>query len=140
MRQFGLIGFPLSHSFSQKYFTEKFLKENIADAAFINFSIPDVTDVENIFREHPLLQGLSVTIPYKKSIIPYLDDVDDAVKEILACNCIKIKQNKKRGYNTDIIGFEKSFIKNLKQCHKKRWFWVQAVLLLQFNMYLRNIV
>ena len=69
MRQFGLIGFPLSHSFSQKYFTEKFLKENITDAAFLNFSIPHINDVETIFQQHPLLQGLSVTIPYKRSII-----------------------------------------------------------------------
>ncbi|SFQ41248.1 shikimate dehydrogenase family protein [Parafilimonas terrae] len=119
MRQFGLIGFPLSHSFSQKYFTEKFLKENITDAAFLNFSIPDIADIENIFRDHPSLQGLAVTIPYKKSVIPYLNSVDDAVKEMSACNCIKIRGEIKTGFNTDTIGFEKSFVKQLKPHHKK---------------------
>jgi shikimate dehydrogenase len=119
MRQFGLIGFPLSHSFSQKYFTEKFLRDGIKDVEFLNFSIPDINDVEQVFKMHPQLQGLSVTIPYKKSIIKYLDETDDAVKEIAACNCIKIDQHKKAGFNTDIIGFENSFIKNLKTNHKK---------------------
>jgi len=119
MRQFGLIGFPLSHSFSQKYFTDKFLRENINDAEFLNFPIPHVSDVEKIFETCPQLKGLSVTIPYKKSIIEYLDEVDDAVKEMSACNCIKIYQQERIGFNTDIIGFEKSFIKNLKPEHKK---------------------
>src|SRR6185369_8469852 len=89
------------------------------DVEFLNFSIPNITDVEQIFEMHPQLQGLSVTIPYKKSIIKYLDETDDAVKEIAACNCIKIDKHKKTGFNTDIIGFEKSFIKNLKAYHKK---------------------
>ncbi|MFT4153748.1 shikimate dehydrogenase family protein [Parafilimonas sp.] len=119
MRQFGLIGFPLSHSFSQKYFAEKFLKENIKDAEFLNFSIPSIADVETVFKEHTRLQGLAVTIPYKKSVIPYLDSVDDAVKEIAACNCIKISANAKTGFNTDITGFQQSFIKGLEPHHKK---------------------
>lgn len=119
MRQFGLIGYPLSHSFSQKYFTEKFLRENISDAEFLNFSIPQISEVETIFETHPLLKGLAVTIPYKKSVIPYLDDIDAAAKEMNACNCIKIHQNKKTGFNTDIIGFEKSFVNNLRPHHTK---------------------
>jgi len=119
MRQFGLIGYPLSHSFSQQYFSDKFLRENIADATFLNFSIPHVSEVKQVFENHPLLKGLAVTIPYKKSIMPFLDEIDDAAKEINACNCIKIQQNKKKGFNTDIIGFEKSFAKNLKPHHKK---------------------
>jgi shikimate dehydrogenase len=119
MRQFGLIGFPLSHSFSQKYFTEKFLQENISDAAFLNFSIPAITDIETVFKDHPSLQGLAVTIPYKKSVIQYLNSVDDAVKETSACNCIKIRGDIKTGFNTDIIGFEKSFVKALQPHHKK---------------------
>ena len=119
MQQYGLIGFPLSHSFSQKYFTDKFSSENIKDAAFLNFSIPQVEDVEKILADHPQLKGLSVTIPYKRSIIKYLDEVDDTVKEISACNCIKIHQDKKTGFNTDVIGFERSFAKNLKPHHTK---------------------
>ncbi|MEP6684583.1 MAG: shikimate dehydrogenase [Parafilimonas sp.] len=118
MRQYGLIGFPLSHSFSQKYFTEKFLQDDIKDAEFLNFTIPQIDDVEKIFADHPQLKGLAVTIPYKKSVIQYLDETDDAVKKTSACNCIKIYQQKKIGFNTDVIGFEKSFIKNLKPHHK----------------------
>jgi shikimate dehydrogenase len=119
MRQYGLIGFPLGHSFSQKYFSEKFLQEHIKNAEFLNFSLPKVEDVENIFKDHPQLKGLAITIPYKKSIIKYLDETDDVVKKISACNCIKITKEKKAGFNTDIIGFEKSFIKHLKPYHKK---------------------
>jgi shikimate dehydrogenase len=119
MPEYGLIGFPLSHSFSQKYFTEKFLKENIDDTTFLNFSIPHIEDVEQLFAKHFLLKGLAVTIPYKKSIIKYLDETDDVVNKIAACNCIKITNEKKFGYNTDVVGFEKSFVKNLKAHHTK---------------------
>jgi shikimate dehydrogenase len=119
MRQFGLIGYPLSHSFSQKYFSEKFLREHITDAEFLIFSIPQIEDVELIFADYLLLKGLSVTIPYKKSVIKYLDEIDETVKNINACNCIKIDKQKKTGYNTDVIGFEKSFVKNLKPHHTK---------------------
>jgi len=119
MRQYGLIGFPLSHSFSQRYFTEKFSRENIHDAVFLNFSIPQVEDVTIIFSDHPQLKGLAVTIPYKKSIIKYLDETDDIVKEISACNCVKISAHTKSGHNTDVIGFERSFLKNLKPHHAK---------------------
>ena len=118
MREYGLIGFPLSHSFSQKYFTEKFLKEHIDDARFLNFSIPHIEDVVQLFAEHSL-KGLAVTIPYKKSVIKYLDETDDIVKAIAACNCIKITNDKKIGYNTDVVGFERSFAKNLKAHHSK---------------------
>ena len=119
MREYGLIGYPLTHSFSQKYFTEKFLKENITDASFINFELKQVDDVEKVFEDHPLLKGLSVTIPYKKKIINYLDEVSGVVKETGACNCIKIAQHKKFGFNTDVVGFEKSFIKKLLPHHTK---------------------
>jgi len=119
MQQYGLIGFPLSHSFSQKYFTEKFEGENIKDAEFLNFSIPAIKDVEKIFHQYPQLKGLAVTIPYKKSVIPYLDETDEIVKKTGACNCIKIEGNKKTGFNTDVAGFEKSFLTKLKPHHKK---------------------
>ena len=119
MRQYGLIGFPLSHSFSQRYFEEKFSRENLHDAVFLNFSIPQIEDVEAIFSDHSQLKGLAVTIPYKKSIIKYLDETDDIVKEISACNCVKISAQSKTGYNTDVIGFERSFAKNLKPHHTK---------------------
>ncbi|HEX5151363.1 MAG TPA: shikimate dehydrogenase [Parafilimonas sp.] len=119
MREYGLIGFPLSHSFSQRYFTEKFSRENINDTVFLNFSIPKIEDVAVIFSDHPQLKGLAVTIPYKKSVIKYLDETDEVVKEISACNCVKIDAHAKTGYNTDVIGFERSFAKNLKPHHTK---------------------
>lgn len=119
MRRYGLIGFPLSHSFSQKYFTEKFEREKITDAEFVNFSIPEVEDVEKIFSSDNSLKGLAVTIPYKKSILPYLDELSNEVKHIKACNCIKIDNGKKTGFNTDIIGFQKSFIKKLQPHHTR---------------------
>jgi shikimate dehydrogenase len=117
MQQYGLIGYPLTHSFSQKYFTEKFLHEGIHDAEFLNFPIADINDLHSIFSQYPKLKGLSVTIPYKKQVIEYLDGVSNIVKETGACNCIKIKPGEKRGFNTDVTGFEKSFIKNLQVYH-----------------------
>jgi len=119
MHQYGLIGFPLSHSFSQKYFEEKFSRENIYDAEFLNFSIPQIEDVAKIFAGYPQLKGLAVTIPYKRPVIKYLDKTDDVVKEISACNCIKISQHTRSGFNTDVIGFERSFIQHLKSHHQK---------------------
>lgn len=119
MHEYGLIGFPLSHSFSQKYFTEKFLREKITDALFLNFSIPQIEDVQKIFTEHTALKGLAITIPYKKSVIAYLDEADEVVAKIAACNCIKISSGYRKGYNTDVAGFEKSFVKQLKPHHKK---------------------
>lgn len=119
MRQYGLIGYPLTHSFSQKYFTEKFIKENISDAEFLNFQIQYIKEVEEIFFNHPQLKGLSVTIPHKKNVITYLDEVSDVVNATGACNCIKIIKEKKIGFNTDVIGFEKSFTKNLLAHHNK---------------------
>jgi shikimate dehydrogenase len=119
MRRYGLIGYPLSHSFSKKYFSEKFERENITDAVFENFSIPQIEDVEKIFSTDHSLKGVAVTIPYKKAILPYLDALSDVVQQMNACNCIKIEAGKKKGFNTDVIGFEKSFIKKLQPHHQK---------------------
>jgi len=119
MREYGLIGYPLSHSFSQKYFTEKFQREGISDAVFYAFSIPSINDLPQLLQEHPLLKGFSITIPYKRSVIEYLDNASAAVEEMNACNCVKIKDNKLYGYNTDIVGFKESFIKHLKPYHTK---------------------
>lgn len=119
MRQYGLIGYPLTHSFSKRYFTEKFIRENIQDAEFLNFQVKEIDEVKNLFSYHPLLKGLSVTIPHKKNIITYLDEVSNVVKQTGACNCIKISAEKKTGFNTDVIGFEKSFTKKLLPHHNK---------------------
>lgn len=117
MRKFGLIGFPLSHSFSQKYFTSIFLQEGI-DAVYENYALEDISQVSPLFDD-ALLEGINVTIPYKESIMPYLDELSDAVKEIGACNCIRIRGGIKTGFNTDVIGFERSLEKKLKPHHRK---------------------
>jgi shikimate dehydrogenase len=117
MRKFGLIGFPLSHSFSQKYFTDIFLQEGI-DAVYENYPLEDISRVGPLFDD-PLLEGINVTIPYKESIMPYLDELSDAVQEIGACNCIRIRSSIKTGFNTDVIGFERSLEKKLKPHHRK---------------------
>ena len=117
MKKFGLIGYPLSHSFSQKYFSEKFIKENILDSVYENFSIPAIEELSKILENNPDLVGLNVTIPYKQSVINYLDKATTKLP-IDACNCIRIQNKILTGYNTDIIGFEKSLIPNLKSYHK----------------------
>ena len=117
MRQFGLIGYPLSHSFSQKFFTEKFLQENIANASYHNFPIPSMESFAALWKENPNLEGLNVTIPYKKEVIPFLQHSSAVVQEIHACNCIRKFNNELYGYNTDVIGFEKSLLPFLKPHH-----------------------
>ena len=111
MRLFGLIGFPLSHSFSKKYFTEKFEREGLNDCRYENFAIPSIDDLKKILS-NPELEGLNVTIPYKEKVIPFLFQASPVVKKIKACNCIRIKNGRLYGYNTDIAGFEKSLKKN----------------------------
>lgn len=119
MRHFGLIGFPLSHSFSQGFFTEKFQKENIADAQYVNFPIPTLDAFSSLWETDPQLIGLNVTIPYKKEIIPFLEYPSTVVKAIHACNCIRKFNGALYGYNTDVIGFEKSLLPFLETHHNK---------------------
>jgi shikimate dehydrogenase len=119
MKIYGLIGNPLSHSFSQKYFTEKFRKENITGCSYLNFEIQDLGKEIGILKDDPRLCGLNVTIPYKFQIIAFLDDISEESKEINACNCIKIADRKWKGFNTDVTGFEKSFVPYLQPHHKK---------------------
>jgi shikimate dehydrogenase len=119
MRLFGLIGYPLSHSFSKKYFTEKFEKEGIIDCRYELFSMATIDELKNVLEQNPALLGLNVTIPYKEKVLPYLNEENDLVKEIKACNCIKIIKGKLLGYNTDVTGFEKSFAPLLQPYHKK---------------------
>lgn len=123
MKTFGLIGFPLSHSFSKKYFTEKFEKEQIKDCSYELFPIESIDLFSALLDQYPSLCGINVTIPFKVSVLPFLDEVDDAATEIGAVNCINIKEeNGKRflqGYNTDAFGFEESLKPLLKPQHKK---------------------
>lgn len=118
MKLFGLIGFPLAHSFSEKYFSEKFKKENITDCRFKNFPLRTIEEFPALIRNEPALCGLNVTIPYKESVIKYLDDLDEDAKKIGAVNCIKISQ-KLTGYNTDSFAFEQSLKPLLKPEHRQ---------------------
>ena len=117
MRLFGLIGYPLTHSFSKKYFTEKFEKLGIADCRYENFPISNIQDIKSILSSNPALEGLNVTIPYKESVTGYLDEMTDVVKRIQACNCIRIINGKLKGFNTDTIGFEKTLLTKLQPSH-----------------------
>lgn len=108
MRKFGLIGYPLTHSFSKKYFTAKFEKESIWNCRFDLFEIPKISDLEKVLEENQELEGMSVTIPYKQEVIPYLNELDPACEAIGAVNCIQIRNGKLKGYNTDYIGFKNS--------------------------------
>lgn len=116
MRKFGLIGYPLGHSFSKKYFTEKFAREGRSDCQFELYEFPQVTDFANLILQEMELEGLSVTIPYKEQIIPYLDALDPACKRIGAVNCIRIRDGKKVGFNTDYLGFKQSLQAWLGDC------------------------
>ena len=107
MKKFGLIGCPLGHSFSGNYFNSRFLKEAILDCSYTNFEISDIHQLGDVLKD-PELCGLNVTIPYKQTVIPYLNIVDPVVQQTGACNCIHIQHNQLHGYNTDVIGFEKS--------------------------------
>lgn len=122
MRTFGLIGYPLGHSFSPDFFNKKFQNQGI-DAIYKAYSIADIKQLKNIITENPFLEGLNVTIPYKESVIPFLNQIHPDAKEIGAVNCIKIEYRNKSpfliGYNTDNIGFEKSLVPLLKSHHTK---------------------
>jgi len=119
MRLFGLIGYPLSHSFSQKYFEKKFKEENLTDCLFKNFPIASIDELPKILNENENLRGFAVTIPYKQPVLRFLHDTTNIPAELKACNCVKIRKGKLIGYNTDHIGFEKSIVPLLKDYHKK---------------------
>lgn len=116
MRQFGLIGYPLSHSFSKGFFAEKFLKENIVDAQYENYPIATIQAFNSLW-ENENLEGLNVTIPYKKEVIAFVQHPSAVVSKINACNCIRRYKNELYGYNTDVVGFEKSLLPLLKPSH-----------------------
>ena len=122
MNKFGLIGYPLGHSFSKNFFNEKFNSENI-NAEYVNFEIPTIDELPNILLSNPDLMGLNVTIPYKEQVIPYLDELDPDAAAIGAVNVIKIRKQRGKlkliGYNSDIIGFTDSLEPMLEAHHKK---------------------
>jgi shikimate dehydrogenase len=123
MKKFGLIGFPLTHSFSKKYFTEKFEKEGMDYCLYENYPIVSIESLPQLIDSEPDLAGLNVTIPYKEEVLHYLDEVNPEAKEIGAINTIKIAKinGSKRliGYNTDVYGFRKPLEEVLKPVHAK---------------------
>jgi len=118
MRRFGLIGFPLTHSFSKKYFTQKFTEKGI-DAIYETYPIKDIAELGMLIKNNTELEGINVTIPHKQSVIPFLHSMSDVVNEIRACNCIRIRNNKLEGFNTDVTGFDISLTTHLKPSHNK---------------------
>jgi shikimate dehydrogenase len=135
MKKFGLIGFPLSHSFSKVFFTEKFKREGLTDHSYELFPLPDISGLEDLIRENPGICGLNVTIPHKIGVMYYLDQIDEAAKKIDAVNCIKVMNGRPvkdffageisaspavlHGYNTDAYGFEASLRPLLKKHHQQ---------------------
>ena len=119
-KKFGLIGKDISYSFSKKYFTEKFAQDLYEDCSYENFDILNIEDFPSILKNNPNLKGLNVTIPYKESIIPYLDTVSDKAFQIGAINVIRFtKKGNLKGYNSDWFGFKKSLEPLLQAHHKK---------------------
>jgi Shikimate 5-dehydrogenase len=122
-KKYGLIGFPLGHSFSKIYFNRKFSSEGI-DAEYVNFEINNVKDLKSVLRENPDLCGLNVTLPYKMDVIPLLDSITENARNIGAVNVIKFKKGlfgklQLEGHNSDITGFKQSVEPMLNETHKK---------------------
>jgi shikimate dehydrogenase len=113
---YGLIGFPLTHSFSKGYFTDKFAELGLADShRYLNFEIEDFQGFKELLAEHPGLRGLNVTIPHKVNVMPYLDRIDPAAKNIGAVNCIRVEADGTlSGFNTDYLGFQSDFLQCLR--------------------------
>lgn len=122
MDKYGLIGYPLTHSFSIGFFNEKFKSEGI-DAIYENFEIPSIEDFPEVVDTNPNLKGLNVTLPYKERVIAYLDVLSPEARAIGAVNVIKVshkgKDTQLKGYNSDVIGFTKSIDPLIKPYHKK---------------------
>lgn len=119
MKLFGLIGYPLTHSFSAQYFTEKFEKEGLEDCVFNAFPLNNINEFPDLLKNNQTLKGLSVTIPYKEQVLQFVANQSEEVKKIGATNSIKISGTTLTAFNTDMTGFEKSFVTHLKPHHKK---------------------
>ena len=114
MRSYGIIGYPLDHSFSQQYFTQQFKQPGLDDHRYLNFPISDIGQLKALITSQPDLLGLNITSPYKQQIMPFLTDRTNIPTGLNACNCIRIIGEKIIGYNTDITGFENSLLKEWK--------------------------
>ena len=113
---YGLIGYPLTHSFSPGYFNQKFREEGL-DAIYTSYPLPDISLLPALLKEHPQLRGLNVTIPYKTAVLPYLDEMNMDVQQMGAANCIRIEEGKLIGYNSDWTAFRDSLQPLLRPEH-----------------------
>lgn len=122
MKKYGLIGYPLGHSFSMGYFNEKFKNEAI-NAVYENFEIPDIQDITTVIGSNPDLAGFNVTIPYKEKVMDYLDYIAPEAAEIGAVNVVKVTHNSDnavlKGFNSDVVGFVNSIKPLLRPLHTK---------------------
>jgi shikimate dehydrogenase len=114
---YGLIGYPLTHSFSPAYFQAKFAQLGV-DAAYKAFPLKIIDELPHLLAAHADLRGLNVTIPYKQAVIPYLRELDETAAKTGAVNCIAITGGKLKGYNTDVTGFLLSLRPLLRHCHR----------------------
>jgi shikimate dehydrogenase len=114
MKQYGLIGYPLGHSFSAAWFAQLFAAEGITDAVYDNFPLAAIDELPALLATHPDLHGFNVTIPYKEAILPYLTELDPQAAAIGAVNCVKVirwdNELILKGFNTDSYGFERSLL------------------------------
>ena len=119
-KRFGLLGKNIDYSFSRGYFSDKFTKEKLIHHSYVNFDLPSLKDFDRFLREEENLCGLNVTIPYKKEVIPFLDQISKEAESIGAVNTIKFdSQGKTTGHNTDHLGFEKALKEQIKTLPKK---------------------
>jgi len=122
MQKYGLVGYPLSHSFSKRFFTE-FFERNTLEATYLNFELSDLSQLPSTLVEHPELIGFNVTIPYKEAILSYLDYIDPQAAAIQAVNTVRITRLgdtvELTGFNTDLIGFRDSLLPLLRPQHTK---------------------
>lgn len=119
MKTYGLLGYPLGHSFSRSFFTEKFEKEDFPDCRYENFSFENIDEGVLFLKKLDGLCGLNVTIPHKLQILPHLDEMSTTCEIIQSCNCIQIENGKWTGHNTDVTGFSKSLSPLIRDKHQK---------------------
>ena len=118
MRRFGLIGKTLKHSFSKTYFSKKFIEEGIKDCSYENFELSSIRELSSIITGPDRLDGFNITIPYKEEVLAFLNERNEAVEKIGACNCVRIREGKLTGFNTDAPAFKASLQSHLQSHHQ----------------------
>jgi shikimate dehydrogenase len=115
--QYGLIGYPLGHSFSKQYFTQKFAQLGLTQHSYHNFELQNINALTQVLQQHPNLKGFNITIPHKQTVLPFLHNTSNLPNNLLACNCVHIVNGQLIGYNTDVLGFTQSLQPLLQPQH-----------------------